>query len=244
MRMRHAEVRQMSKQEAPTLSAAELAELDKLKREVAEAERETDEARDELERELKRELNECTQALYGCSFTKLLERAVAYGFELKCEQEYKRGFREGFARAKGRKPSWKKRSERALLIDAVKLKNPGQTVRDAVQDFLQTLQAGKDALAMHAKHVGEAVLDCLHAEQANDDALKFSRAIEAGKDVFDLLRAMEASKDARVLRAMEKAKQILANIKLPERVAPNRIPDADVDKEMRAYYRHHRNTDG
>jgi flagellar biosynthesis/type III secretory pathway protein FliH len=230
----------MSKPEDCQLSAAELAELDKLKRKLAEAERE----RDEVERELKQELNAYTQALYGCSHAELLNKVFLRGAELGHEQGHKQGWREGYAAAKGRKPSGKKRSERVLLINDVDQRRAlGQTPKEAVERHLEVMQVGKRALAMHAEQAAKVVLDCLRAEQADEGALdSFSQAMEAGKDVFALLRAMEASKDARVLRAMGEAKRLITDIELPEQVVhvPKHIPDADVSKGVRVYYRHRR----
>jgi hypothetical protein len=187
-----------------------------------------------------RELNECTQALYGCSHAELFDQVYAYGFD----QGYEQGDRGGYARAKRHKPHKKTRpppvvpkEERGLLIHDVDQRRAlGQTPKEAVKRYLETMQVGKRAHAMHAEQAAKVVLDCLRAEQAEEAALDFSQAMEAGKDVFDLLRAMEASKDARILRAMQKAKRLLAAVKLPEQIVPKYIPDADVDEALRAYY--------
>ena len=98
-----------------------------------------------------RELDACMQAVYGCSLAEYGDKVSAHFFALGREQGAREGRAAGRRAAKGLKKPAKKRGrpseihegERNLLIDVVKRRRPGQTIRAAASRFLQAMQAGE-----------------------------------------------------------------------------------------------------
>jgi hypothetical protein len=102
-----------------------------------------------------RELDASSQAIYGCSHAEHCAELFGYGFTRGREGGEREGRIAGRRVAKGLKTPAKKRGrppeideqERALLINVIENRKPGQTIRAAVTLFLQMMEAGKHLFA-------------------------------------------------------------------------------------------------